>query len=194
MVRSINFSGFAEAVFVPPDEVLLTTGEEPVLRWYGLDGAVRREVRFDLAPDPVTRRDRSEIEAYIDQRIADAPESRDEPGAEAGTKDRWRGRRESLVFPETKAHWAGILVSDTGWAWLIKPRPEKFDYTINEVWAARVISSEGRYIGDTTMPALFAPIAVRRDLLLAMVIDVDTGEHIPTVFRLRPNVAGLVFP
>lgn len=193
-VRIANYSGGPRAVFLPPDTILMTTGEAPVVLFHGLDGAVRREVRIDLQAMPVTEVDRAAITDYIDERIAQAPETRDEPGGEAGTKEQWRRRRDGVAFPETKAHWMFALVSESGWLWLFKSQPEKLDYTANEVMEAYVVSPEGRYVGDTTLPELFVPNAVRGAYLLALVVDADSGERVPTVFRAVPAVAGFEYP
>lgn len=193
-VQMTNYSGGPRAVFVPPDMILMTTGEEPIVRFHGLDGAVRREVRIDLPTLPVTDADRAALVDYIDERTARAPESRDEPGGESGTKEQWRRRREGVTFPEFKAHWGFVLVSDSGWLWLLASRPETLDYTANDAMQAHIVSPAGRYVGDTTFPEIFAPTAVRGVYLLALVNDADTGERLPTVFRVVPAVAGFEYP
>jgi len=185
MVDSGHYAASPRAIFVPPDEVVTSSGAEPVLRWYGLDGVVRREVRLELSVEPVTGEDRQGLEDYIDRMIANAPESRDEPGGESGTKDYWRRQRETLEFPETKAFWSSFLVSDVGWLWLIKSGPEIMDYRANSVWEVRVLDPEGRYVGDTATPPIFYPMALKRDLLLALVNDRESGERVPTIFRVR---------
>ena len=64
----------------------------------------------------------------------------------------------------------------------------------NEVYRARVVSPEGRYAGDTQTPPVYAPIGFEGDLFLALVTNPETGERVPTVYRLRPTVPGLDFP
>lgn len=51
-----------------------------------------------------------------------------------------------------------------------------------------VLSPEGEFLGTTTMPDAGS---VSRGHLLTMAEDPETGEHLPTVYRIRAAVPGL---
>jgi hypothetical protein len=58
---------------------------------------------------------------------------------------------------------------------------------------ARIVDAEGEYLGDTVLPAGVTPGLDTRiigDLLLALVKDKDTGEPVPTVYRMRSAALG----
>jgi hypothetical protein len=138
----------------------------------------------------VTEEDRALIRTWFQQVVAEARESGNERRIESAERT-----RENLQFRETKTFWGSVLPTDTGHLWLTKPPREMPEPTGNAVLEYRVVDPQGRYLGDTSMPPMQLPSArLVGAHLLALVIDPDTIEPIPTVFRIRPAAAGLAYP
>jgi hypothetical protein len=61
-----------------------------------------------------------------------------------------------------------------------------------------VAAPDGEYLGDTTLPPMvlsdFAGIQIVGGHLLALVEDPESGERVPTVYRIRPAIDGLRYP
>lgn len=185
-VASANYGGAAMAILIPNRrEILLTTGVEPVLRWYDLDGTLTRQARIELPVETVSQAERDAQIARYDQRIEEL---------EGRQRDNWIRMRDEIRFPETKAFWAYSIADDEGYLWLSKPMAEPVDYEVNFAVEFRVVSPEGEYLGDTQPPPLRGSSRIYRGRYLALVFDAESGEQIPTVFRLRPRHADFVYP
>jgi hypothetical protein len=186
----IVFSGMPQALLLASDEILTSTGEEPILRWYDLAGNLTRQARLDLPPEPVTDEDRALVRAGFERMVAQTRETGNERRIESAQR-----RLENLEFREAKTFWGTVVPTDSGHLWLMKHPRELPDPTGNMVIEYRVLDPEGRYLGDTIMPPMALPsVRIVGGNVLAMVVDPDTGEPLPTVFRMRVAVDGLSYP
>jgi hypothetical protein len=166
--------------YVPGTGIVLSGGEDPVLHWYDLDGRKVREYRLTVPPDVVSTELRREIEARYDR------------GVERATgplKEFVKQQREGLIIPEVKGWWTDLEIDTDGYLWLSKATAL---WERNLPTALRVLSPEGEYLGDTIWPAGRARI--QDGMLMGSVEDAETGEMVPTVFRIVPNVAGFRYP
>jgi hypothetical protein len=183
--------------FYPPGEILITLGDESALRWYGLDGRVKRQVRIDLVPEPVTDEDRALVRDRYDRLIETALQ---DPRGE-GLAAQLERELEVLQFPDEKAFWGHHMVEEgSGYVWLHVPKPTFGAYVVGSLPVTqqeefRVLAPDGEFLGFTSWPeeiSMFGS-SVARGHLLAMVPDPETQETVPTVYRIRPAVAGLEY-
>ena len=183
---------FAQNVGAGEGEIVLTSGIEPLVLFYGLDGQLRRRIRLDLAPQPVTEAERRAIADDLDRRIVDAPEQSNERERILG-KVELRVRRDNMVFEEPRAYWGAAAVDDRGAIWLRHSHPVAQDFYANNEYRFRVVGPEGDYLGDTAWPRIQGAGQVVRGHLLAMVFNEETLQVVPTVFRIEPAVADLAY-
>ncbi len=174
----LPFSSRPVARLVKDGSVLLSTGIEPVLWWYWLDGSLRKVIVLGFPIRPVTG---SEREAYLhdlDLRIAEA---------EGEARDYLSRMRPAVLFPEFRTFCSYLFVDDRGFIWL-EGHEEGFE---REAQGGGVLyyllSPEGEYLGTTRAPAAGR---VMRERLLATVTDQETGEEHFIVWRLEPRVDG----
>jgi hypothetical protein len=180
----IPFSARPVAEYVADRGLLLTTGAEPVLWWYRLDGTLAQKVTLDLAPRIVTKEEKDTRIAQVNQQIEEADSEL--------RRNYYIATREGLVFPETKPHWNDVFVDDGEYIWLrITESPEERQLA-GGGRAYYVLSPEGEYLGRTRAPATGK--VVRGCLLLGFVTDPDTDDEIPTVWQLVPQAEGFKYP
>ena len=182
----LNYSAWPEAQLLANEHILLSPATEPLLQWYDLSGELVRQVRLNV-PTDVTNEDRAAVEMALDRAVAVG-------GDDAET---WRMQRARLQFADQKAPWSLTRVDDAGYLWLFKTfatarvvAEGQYDYEL------MVVSPEGEYLGDTTLPTATISLLGTRFIgghLLTIVEDPETGEAIPTVYRLRSAVEGFTY-
>lgn len=191
--RILNYASFPHALLVGSEEVVLSSGVEPVLSWYNLAGMLLRQARFDI-PVEISERERAAVVSAIDEAIAVADEDGDESKAMM-----WRKERETLVFAERSAPWSIIKVDDAGYLWLFN----RFGASgvaaeRQHAYKVRIASPEGEYLGDTTLPPMpsnaVVGARVAHGLLLVILEDPETEEAVPTVYRIREAIEGFRYP
>ena len=99
--------------------------------------------------------------------------------------------RERLVFAEKVGFSEDLLVDDRDWLWLLDEWGKAFNADRSRTWW-HVVDAEGRYLGRAFLPG--TPSAIRDGLLMTTRYIEETGEQIPTVYRIVPAVAGLRYP
>lgn len=198
----LNYGGAPDVRYLPGDErLVMTSGVEPVVSWYDLEGRLRRQVRIDLPAEPVSAEDRALVEDRHD-RLAEAARA---AGAPAATLELLQREKERLHYAERKGYWRGILAEDRGWLWLRIPMPQDGTYyaprgrpfePISQRQHFRIVDPAGEFVGATRWPPEVRAFGARvvDGRLLAMVPDAGGGETIPTVYRIRPAVPGLRYP
>jgi hypothetical protein len=98
-------------------------------------------------------------------------------------------------FPAHKGYWCGLYFDDEGKTWLQIPEAGKrVFHDENHVYHYRVLSKQGEYLGDTSAPgslmALGIGSEVNGDSYMALVLDEDTYEKVPTIYHFRSTTSG----
>lgn len=183
MSSPIPFNAWPDAEYVPGKGVLITTGEEPVLWWYRLDGTLLQKVFLDLVPRLVTSQEKNAYIAEISRQIEEADTELERSSGIAKKKD--------LIFPETKSFWGDVFVDDRGYIWLRMTESSEERELAGGGRAYYVLSPEGEYLGRTRTPAIGNAV---RGCFLAILTDPETDERVPTVWRLIPAVESFIYP
>jgi len=176
--------------FQAPDRLVSSFGYVPVIKIFSLTGQLSREIHLQIEPEPITTEDLSKRKLLYDPKVAAERERR---SRSAERLDMLLADRNNTLMREHKAYWNWIITSDDGYIWLQRVNEEPFEAYANATYRFRVISPEGRYLGDTTWPAVMQG-QITRGCLSAVVLDPDTGEHIPTIYQIRSRVDGLKYP
>ncbi len=178
----MEYTPSACVLYLPGRGLLLTTGQEPVIRWYDLYGTLTDEVRLDQEPEPVSETERRAIRQRAAKELADAP-----PGNREVTK----ARTGALKIPNYKAFWNDVIVDDAGYYWLQIPEPYR---QMGEAGGPlfRILSPEGEYLGNSRWPRTMGSVV--SGCFLSYVTDKETGKYTPTVFRIIPVQEGFRYP
>ncbi len=171
-----------EAEFIAGKGILLTTGAEPILWWYGPDGTLTQKISLDLPTHKVSARDKAVYRARLDERIEEA---------EGYAREFLKVERKDLIFPEARAYWTTTSVDDAGYIWLRIPESSQERELAGGGYPFHLLSPDGEYLGVARLPEEGRIIMGR---LLAVVEDSETGEQIPTVWRLVPSARGFTYP
>lgn len=178
----VEFSGDPIIQYHPEYELLATTGVMPIISLYTTRGVLYRQIRVDLAPEPVTEEERRRIIEKADERTRNAS---------GQFANRAKVRRDALKILEFKAFWEAVQVDQSGYYWLRIPemveRYRELGGTLH-----RVLSPEGEYLGDTRWPSMFCTPGDGR--LFSRETDEETGLNRLVVYRIRPAVQGLKYP
>jgi len=191
---SLHFIGGAQATYVASrNQILTADGTRPEIRWYALNGTLQELIRLVIPVEKVTSDERVEILARLDSLIAEA-EVEEDPGRRETRLLRARQAKEIVILPEEKAYWSWVDLDDEGYYWLRLPTPYFGTTERNESYRFKVLSPQGEYLGDTEIPARRRHWKVVQGHLLTLVLIVQTGELVPTVYRMVPIAPGLRYP
>ncbi len=186
----MEYMGYPSLGFRPEQGIFISTGMEPVLRFYDLTGAPTRVIRIEMAPEEITPEER---DAFLDSLRSELVKARNQPAPHAYNIDRLEAEIADPPFPPHKAYWRGVDIDDAGWIWLTMAEPPQELQTGPQAPRCRVLSPEGEYLGDTVWPVLVAG-HVQSGRLLGIKEDPETGEKIPVVYRLVVLKDGLPYP
>lgn len=170
------FTSWPSAQYVDHRGVLMSTGGEPALWWYDLDGNMTGKILLDLPARPVTQRERSAELDVLDKQI-ESTEGRSMESAQI--------RRRAIRFPENKAFWDEVIMDDKGFIWLRVPESSEETEARGGGSLYRILSPEGEYLGTTRAPDTGT---IMNNRLLGIVRDLETGELIPTVWQILPQI------
>jgi len=196
--EELQYAGVPYVGLLPGDEILATPGDRPLLAWYGLDGELKRLARVELPIEPISDEDRAAVQDRYDRLI----ERNMAHGADESLRDQLLAMKETVQYADHKGFWWLVEVEEPGgWLWLTEPVPHFGIYyigvpQIEQQQIFRIVSREGEYIGETRWPSELDRFAshVARGHLMAMVADLESGEEIPTVYRITPLIDGLDYP
>lgn len=170
--------------------IIIGNGVDPILTIYGFDGEIKKEIRIIQEPE--------RIDDVMRQRVIQAVKDKIH-SSEGASQIWWQEYLGTLSFPETIAFSANVEVEDSGYIGIQVPQfPTAVAEYTDTTW--RLISPEGEYLGLTVRPAddMRTPAGswgrVHNGKLLIMHEDDETGEYLPTVYRIRPAVRELKYP
>jgi 6-bladed beta-propeller protein len=147
--------------------LVVGTQEEYALSLYGLDGALRMELRFPGPPLDVTTQ---QIRVAIEQRVEEVPDF-ERAGLRQFLAD--------LDVPPTRPAYGEILIDASGAIW-VGPSTEGAGEELR--W--RVFDEEGRWLGSVELPPGFDPRMIGADELLGVSTD-ELGIERVYAYRLR---------
>jgi hypothetical protein len=190
----LHYRGGAQADYIPSrNQVLVSEGAEPLITWYSLDGSVQERIRIDMPVEMVTDEEREAIIARLDSAITQV-EDLENPRQREMAVQRARAARKIVVLPEEKAFWSYVMYDDRGYYWLRHAEPRDSGFDRNRPGDYRVLSPDGEYLGNTEVPPHYRTANFVRGHLLTFTFLADTGEWIPTIYRIRSAVPGFRFP
>ena len=170
--------------------IVLGAGLDPVLHVYDFNANIIKEVR--IIEEPIV------VDTQMKQRISQAILEQSQ-SSEGFFQTYWRDYMDTVQFPETVAFSSDIEVEDSGYIWIKVPEfPTAVAEYADSTW--RLISPDGEYLGTTKRPEddLRNPPGTWRRVfngrLLIVHQDEDTGEWLPTVYRIRPIPRKLTYP
>ncbi len=168
------------AVYVEGKGFLITSGIEPVLDWYDLEGNLREQIRIDLTHLTVTAAMRSQYMNEYNKSLTEQENPRPPRP------------REWFAFPENVGFWRSARVDDAGYIWL-RDVLDASRLEFEEGYLFHVIDPRGQYLGTTRLPSDLG-WNIYDGKLLNIDRDEETGARIPTVYRIVPAVSGLKYP
>jgi len=170
------------SLYHPRHGIVLSLSAEPELRLYDHDGHPTRSIRIELDATPVTAADRERARQVL---LGGAEQ------VDPGTRQQIELLAEALVCADEKAFWGWTEIDREGYFWLdltLYPDTETAG-----MHTFMVVSPEGEYLGTTTRPARSGS-SLTGGRLYILEEDSETGEVLPTVYRLEPAVPGLRYP
>lgn len=161
-IRAVPWTTRVQPIRLMGDDLLFGYSQRAELRIVAADGALKRVLRWDETPDPITAEERQRWN------------NRQEVGSESG-------RRIQLSdfpwLPEHKAFFDRLLTDDEGNIWVRTPPPPD---PAPERWT--VLGSDGRWLGAVMMPDGFGLNQVARGRVYGIHRD-ELG--VPTVRAYR---------
>jgi hypothetical protein len=188
----IQFAPYPQILFLSPDQIVTASGQADEIRYHDLRGRLTRTVRTGIPAARVTEADRQRALQLLDEAVQLTEAEPAGPRADL-TAAFARARREHPFFAEPKARWDRMHVDDRGYLWLRAPSPTAYSGLENQAHHYYLISPQGENLGSCTWPAVTEG-RVQRGHLLAIITDADTGDRIPTVYRIEPDLPGLKYP
>lgn len=179
----IPYGPSSQVCYSPVHGFVSGTGHTPELECMTLDGQ-RSWIRFEEEHRLITAEERSRTRARYDQRIAEA---------EGARKTILQAEKDALEWPEHRPFWRRFELDDQGFIWLdvYETLQEMEDAGGGSLY--RILSPEGEYLGRVRIPSHSGAKGFSRGYLTIIRTDRETGEYLPTVYRMRP-VKGLKYP
>ena len=104
-----------------------------------------------------------------------------------------QSERDGLIFAESKPAWTSINVDDYGYFWLTIPGTTEERSSAGGI-KHRVLTPEGRYLGDTRWPTARFSSRLSTGHLLVVDSDEETGEPLLNIYRIESAIAHLRYP
>lgn len=170
---TLHFAARPWGDFAPEYGFVLIYPPEPEVLVYDIDGTLKRRLRVDLPPQPVTDEDRARVKARLDAAVRQAEQGGFELNGEFA-----RVRRANPRYADPKHYWSRPIIDDRGFLWLLKADVRD---PVDPTYRYDIFSPEGEYLGETTPPG---PSQPSHGKLLTMWEDPETGEEYPVVYRV----------
>ncbi len=172
----LQLGGYPMMVITPRHDIVVAQGNEALIQIFSPLGEPRPRIRIEQPERPIDASFRNRYFAFMDSL------------ATASGRIPQEGLRERLVFADKVGFSEDLRADDRGWLWLMDVMSR---YIATEPDAAgwHVVDAEGRYLGRAYFPG--TPYAIRDGLLMCIRYVEETGEQIPTVYRIVPAVEGL---
>lgn len=177
----IPYRPYPSIDYHPAQGIVINPADEPILMLHNLDGTLRKQIRLDIEPIPITAEDKERYLNSFDERIA---------SASGGAAEQLRSMKEGTEFPERWPYWGGVVIDDYGFIWIGVTEREEGREAAGGNYLQMILSPEGEYLGDTRGPG--APKSHGR--ILRIMTDDETGESILIVYQLHPAVEGFTYP
>ncbi len=167
----------------PEFGIYMSDGENPVVQRYTIDGNRDLEVRFGLEREVVTATEKAAVYRTFDDNIEKARDR---------NKEFSRATRAALIIADRKPHWTTVIVDDFGYLWLLMSETHE---EAREKGGSRfrVVSPEGEYLGDSRWPKPVSNASISHGCI-CFLVEEESGEMIPVIYRIRSNVDGLDYP
>jgi hypothetical protein len=178
----IGFGPQPMACYHPTHGIVLSLSEQPVLQVYDLTGRKTRMIRLDLDPEAVTPAEKTRVrQIYLENSTEEAD----------GKPVDWESIASKYPFADQKAFWGTTEIDENGYFWLdLSLEPVSLEGDIHEYM---VLSPEGEYLGNTSRP--YRPEThISKGHMYLLEEDPETGEILPTVYRIIPAINGLNYP
>jgi hypothetical protein len=167
--------------------IIATTGQEPTLDVYDLQGNRRSRIRIDLPRRAVIEEDRRRVEDPLTESMLEARNTRE--------KEYYKARLESLDFPEYMGFWTGVEVDDFGFIWIEIPEYVTAPEYGEDAVRYHVLSPGFEYLGITQLPTYRrGRTRLTRGYLTVVEMDRETGEKEVVAYRIVPTHPGLAYP
>ncbi|MFC1529101.1 6-bladed beta-propeller [Gemmatimonadota bacterium] len=191
----IHMTGFPWILYRPDQWLVSTDGIEPTISFYDLTGELKRTIVLEIPSEEITPEELSDLRAAYQVRVESAESSY---GSSDGRTQWARFARNNFVYADPKAYWYGMYIDSNDYVWLQIPDIGGRVPHQNHQHSYRVLSPEGEYLGDTLWPVSLQPAGIGPeivdDLLLTIVVDEETEERVPTMYRIIPIARDLDFP
>jgi hypothetical protein len=135
-----------------------------------LDGALKRLIRTDGTPTPITPTDVEANRQEMREQMEGQPMMRNVPEP---IKKQLTARVDQAKYPTTFAWFAAILTDGDGNLWAQEVSPSS-----KTVQRYAVVDSSGRFLGRVTMPPGFRPSTIGSDAVYGVWKDADDVEHV----------------
>jgi len=161
--------------------IVINPADEPILLLHNLDGTLRKQIRLDIEPRPITDEDKARYLDSFDERIANASDRAEE---------QLRSMKEGTEFPERWPYWGGVSIDDYSYIWIGVTEREEDREAAGGDYLQMILCPEGEYLGDARLPGG----SISSGQLTRTETDEETNELILIVYQLHPAVGGFTYP
>ncbi|MFC1529148.1 6-bladed beta-propeller [Gemmatimonadota bacterium] len=166
--------------------LVLSSGLEPVMQCFDLQGRLQKVIRMNLPPEPVTKAERRAIQKYHQDWILDAEDEQ--------SRITRQNMFELVDYQDPKACFSISHIDEYGYLWADLPYTGLSNDLFNRGGNAgcMLFSPEGEYLGNTVFPTPHAMFT--RGRLTCVQDNAETGAKEVVVYALDPIPEGFVYP
>jgi len=184
-IAPVYFSSWPNVLYHPVHGLVMTSGLEPSLQCFDLQGRLQRKIRLDTPPQPVTSAEREAVHSHLREWIRQAE------------NDRSRAVRQKQLelseFQNPKAYFTVRFIDEYGYIWASRPFVQYRRTSTGEPPAEYLVfSPEGEYLGDTDLPMPSPQLL--RDHIASRQEDEETGAIDIVIYVIRPIAPGFHYP